>query len=49
MQFPTEAPFINMDYILFPAWVSNYTYQKLWADNTYPFLNFNDATVEFWE
>ena len=30
----------------FPAWISNYTHYKVWDEITYPFLNFNGATVE---
>ena len=30
----------------FPAWISNHTSCKLWDEITYPFLNFNSATVE---
>ena len=31
---------------LIPAWISNYIHYKLWDEITYPFLNFNGATVE---
>ena len=31
---------------LIPAWISNYIHYKLWGEITYPFLNFNGATVE---
>ena len=31
---------------LLPAWISTHTHYKLWDDTTYPFLNFNGATVE---
>ena len=31
---------------LIPAWVSNHIHYKLWYEITYPFLNFNGATVE---
>ena len=33
----------------FPAWISNYIHHKMWDEITYPFLNFNGATVEVWE
>ena len=33
-------------YHLIPAWISNYIHYKLWGEITYPFLNFNGATVE---
>ena len=29
-----------------PAWISNYFHYKVWDKITYPFLNFNGATVE---
>ena len=28
------------------AWISNYMPGKVWGEITYPFLNFNGATVE---
>ena len=31
---------------LIPAWISNYIHYKVWDEITYPFLNFNGATVE---
>ena len=31
---------------LIPASISNYIHYKAWDEITYPFLNFNDATVE---
>ena len=27
-------------------WISNYIHYKVWDEITYPFLNFNGATVE---
>ena len=27
----------------------NYIYHNVWDEITYPFPNFNDATVEVWE
>ena len=29
-----------------PSWISNYIHYKVWDEITYPFLNFNGATVE---
>ena len=29
-----------------PAWINNYIHYKLWDGITYPFVNFNGATVE---
>ena len=37
-----NAPFINMDSFLIPAWINNSTHYEVWDDITYPF----DATVE---
>ena len=34
---------------LIPAWISNYMNYKMWDEITYPFPNFNGATVEVWE
>ena len=31
---------------LIPTWISNYIHYKLWDEITYPFLNFNGASVE---
>ena len=31
---------------LIPAWISNYIHYEVWDEITYPFLNFNGATVE---
>ena len=31
---------------LIPPWISNYTHYNVWNEITYPFLNFNSATVE---
>ena len=31
-----------------PAWISNHIPSKMWDENTYPFPNFNGATVEVW-
>ena len=31
---------------LIPAWISNYIHYNVWDEITYPFLNFNGATVE---
>ena len=34
---------------LIQAWISNNIHYKVWDEITYPFPNFNDATVEVWE
>ena len=31
---------------LIPAWISNYIHCKVWDEITYPFPNFNSATIE---
>ena len=31
------------------TWIINCMYHKVWDDITYPFLNFNRATIEDWE
>ena len=31
---------------LIPAWINNHMPNKVWDEITYPFLNFNDCTVE---
>ena len=41
------APFYKHGLTLIPAWISNYTHYNAWNEITYPFLNFNGATVEF--
>ena len=30
---------------LIPAWISNHMLSKVWDEITYPFLNFNGATL----
>ena len=42
----TSGPFYLHGLTLIPAWISNYTHYNVWDEITYPFLNFNDATVE---
>ena len=34
---------------LIPAWICNRIHYKVWIEITYPFLNFNGATVEYLE
>ena len=40
------VPFYKHGLTLVPAWISNYIHYKVWDEITYPFLNFNSATVE---
>ena len=40
------GPLYEYGLILIPAWISNYIHYKVWGEITYPFLNFNGATVE---
>ena len=43
----TESSAWESDYIpVAPTWISNHTLSKVWEEITYPFLNFNGATVE---
>ena len=39
-------PFYYHGLTLIPAWISNYIHYKVWDEITYPFINFNGATVE---
>ena len=41
-----SGPFYSHGLTLIPAWISNYTHYNVWDEITYPFLNFNSATVE---
>ena len=42
----TRAPFYQHGLTLIPACISNYIHFKGYDEITYPFLNFNGATVE---
>ena len=42
----TRAPFYYYGLTLITAWISNHIHYKLWDEITYPFINFNGATVE---
>ena len=42
----TSGPFYLHGLTLIPAWISNHMPSKVWDEITYPFLNFNGATVE---
>ena len=42
----SRGPFYSHGLTLIPAWISNYIHYKVWNEITYPFLNFNSATVE---
>ena len=46
LKLTSGPPFTNMVLILIPAWISNCTHYDVWDKITYPFLNFNGATVE---
>ena len=41
-----SGPFYNHGLTLIPAWISNYIHYNVLDEITYPFLNFNGATVE---
>ena len=42
-------PFYYHVLTVIPAWISNCIHYKVWDEITYPFSNFNGATVEVWE
>ena len=42
----TMGLFYKHGLILIPAWISNNMPAKVWGEITYPFLNFNGASVE---
>ena len=42
----SSGPFYQHGLTLIPAWISNYIHYKEWDEITYPFLNFNGATIE---
>ena len=42
----SSGPFYQHGLTLIPAWISNYIHYNVWDEITYPFLNFNGATVE---
>ena len=42
----TRGPFYKHGLTLIPVWISNYTHYNEWNEITYPFPNFNGATVE---
>ena len=42
----TYGPFYKHGLTLIPAWIGNHMHYKVWDEITYPFLNFNGATVE---
>ena len=43
------APFYLHGLTLISAWMSNHTHYNVWDAITYPFLNFNGATVEVYK
>ena len=45
-QLTSSGPFYKHGLTLIPAWISNHIHYKVWDEITYPFLNFNGATVE---
>ena len=44
-----RGPFHLHGLTLTPAAISNYIHYNVWDESTYPFPNFNSATVEVWE
>ena len=41
-----SGPFYWYGLTLIPEWKSNYIHHNVWDEITYPFLNFNGATIE---
>ena len=44
-----QGPFYLYRITLTPAWMSNFTYHKIWDGITYLFPKFNNEAVEVWE
>ena len=44
-----KCPFYQHDLTSITPWISNYIHYKVWDEITYPFPNFNGATIEVWE
>ena len=42
----SRGPFYSHSLTLIPSWTINDIHYKVWDEITYPFLNFNGATVE---
>ena len=49
LQMLARGPFSNTVLSLVPAWKCNYIHDKVLDEITYPFQNFNGATVEVYE
>ena len=45
----TWETFYSHGLTLIPAWKSNHTPSNVWGEISYPFPNFNGATVEVWD
>ena len=45
----TRNPIYQHGLTLISAWMSNYNHYKVWDEITYPFPNFNNATIEIRE
>ena len=43
------GPLLLTWFNLIPVWISNHIHYHVWDKITYPFLNFNGATVEDWK
>ena len=48
-RYRCSGPFYLHGLTLISALISNYIHYKVWDEITYPFSNFNSATVEVWE
>ena len=42
----SSSRFYKHGLTLIPAWISKYIHYTMWGEITYPFLNFNGATIE---
>ena len=49
LQILCWSPFYEHGSSWIPAWVSNYIHYKVYNEITYPFPNFNSATIEAYE
>ena len=41
----TSGPFHQHGLALMSAWITNHMHSKVWENITYPFTNFNSATI----
>ena len=46
---PAVRVVIKFMFCIYIAWISNFIHYRVWDEVTYPFPNFNGATIEVWE